>query len=175
MKSAKSYFHRYDRIVVRNVFHDKGNVESHWCFPWQAIKFIDRRDAKMEFACSEVQFLDSDHRAEEGHPAHSQFIQFIDIILGSTLNCLHAQADSKHKTDVAQRILPLVKRLIVAPQNKNSSYGYFGFQGIDFFPKTDFNKSSADSILAAFNEGRNHFYKKRVLHIEQRHQGALPF
>ena len=174
LKSAKGYFHRYDGIVFRNVFHDKGSIETHWCFPWHAIRFIQRNDPKCSFARSQVTFLNSDHREADGHPIDSQLIQFVDLILGSACNCLHRRKTSDHKGALAEKFRPLLKRLIESPNNRNSSYGYFGCQSIDFFPAVDLNKSSLDDALISFGGGkRNLFYKKRSLLIEERHQPSL--
>ncbi len=172
LRSAKSFFSRYPNIVVDAIYHDRGAGQDHPLFPWHSIWRIGQDDDKLTFGDLQVRFIDSDHRKPEGDPVHSHFVQFIDLILGCTVNNLHYKARSKNKTALTLRAKPLVERIITKPKNKNSRYHYFRRQSIEFFPKHSL--ASLDETSLEFKmKQQNNFYTKRELRIERRHQPTL--
>lgn len=88
----------------------------------------------------EIVFIDSDHRVypnEDGDFRNeAQFIQFMDLILGSIYCCLHNPTKKKEKREIGLAMKPLLLRMLNNPKNKNSEYHYYGKQQVFFFPKT---------------------------------------
>lgn len=174
-KSTKSFFSEFDTIVVQEVYHDKGPGIQHRYFPWHSVYKLQSEDPKLWFECSEITFLNSDHRQDDGHPMHSHFIQFIDLLLGSTFNILHYASKDKNKTGIALMAKPLLgDRIIKKPRNKNSSYNYFGRQRIEFFPKENLSSYDENSIVYRMKRMDN-FYTDRELRISRTLQPVLPF
>jgi len=173
-KSTKSLFHKFDRIIIEDIYHDAGSGEDHEYFPWHAVWKLGWEDEKLRFNCNEITFINSDHRKSDGDPAHSHFIQFIDLLLGSTFNVLHYASSNPNKLDIALRAKELLgDRLIRSPSNKNSRYHYFGRQRIEFFPRENLSNYGVDSIIYQMKRLDN-FYTKREPRIERRLQPVLP-
>lgn len=135
-------FKEYDQIIIDNIFHDKTTeMETHPYFNTNAIKqirmqqlFEDNR--KTFFETNQIEFLDSDHH--KGDTINSQFIQLVDIILGTSLNAIHNTATNKAKKELSFKIKPLIERILSNSNvfaKKNSSYHFFNKQSISYFPK----------------------------------------
>ena len=134
-------FNNYDKIVIEHIYHDcTTKMESHKYFNKSAINQIRMEqlindEEKIIFKTNEVKFINSDHRI--GDKVESQFIQFVDLILGVTCNVIHNDAvNNKAKIKLTEKIYPLIKRILDEKQylNKNSRYNYFNKQIIGFFP-----------------------------------------
>lgn len=173
-KSTKIFFHQESRINIENIYHDKGAQEDHPLFPWHSVQKLGSEDKKLEFTCDEVTFLDSDHRAENGSSIHSHFIQFIDLILGCSFNCLHYSSESENKLDIALHAKPLLRRIIKCPSNKNSSYNYFQRQRIEFFPLENLSGYEEESLLREIKK-RENFYTERELLIKEHKEPSFSF
>lgn len=173
-KSLKSYFAAYDRIIVQDIYHDRGNQEHHKYFPWHAIFKINEQDEKVYIASDSIRFIDSDHRKEDGHDIHSHFIQFIDIILGCVMNCLHLNSTALNKLALAKESFKLVEKLINNPGNINSPDKYVGRQKIEFFPKRHLRGLDENSLEYQVLK-LDQFYTQRPLMIESEitGQGSL--
>ena len=172
-KSTKSFFHRFNHIIIDSIFHDPGPGQHHARFPWHTVWKLGREDKKLSFNCDEITFVNSDHRQDGGDPVHSHFIQFIDLLLGCTFNILHYASQNRNKVDIALKAKPLLgDRIIRAPNNKNSRYNYFGRQRIEFFPKKNLSDYDENSIIYRMKRLDN-FYTDRELRIEQQLQLRL--
>ncbi len=173
LRSTKTFFGRYRTIHIDTIFHDRGSGERHPLFPWHAIARLGSSDQKLEFGDSQIRFLDSDHRAPEGDPVRSHLLQFIDLILGCTVNILHCSSKDKNKLGASRQIKPLVgDRIIKNPRNKNSSYHYVGRQRVEFFPKTNLAAYDVKSLEYQMHQLSN-FYTDREQRIERLVQPTL--
>ncbi len=76
-----------------------------------------------------------DKKREEALYEESNFIQLIDLILGSFTQNIYFLSNDSLKKELAMIVRPLVTRLIKNPNNRNSSYHYCGNQKISFYPK----------------------------------------
>lgn len=171
-KSTKAFFHEFDHIVIDTVYHDQGPEEDHECFPWHSVHRLDREDQKLRFNRRQIIFVNSDHRRDDGDPVHSHFIQFIDLLLGCTLNILHYTLKNRNKVEVALKAGELLSRIIRNPSNTNSRYHYVGRQKIEFFPREDLSEHDEDSII--YRAGRlQSFCAERELKIRRRIQPGL--
>lgn len=173
LKSLKSYFFEYKNITIDDVFHDKSSgLESHEYFPWHSIFKIDKEDKKIHIKNDEIKFLDSDHNISDSKYSH--FLQYIDIILGSSFNALHYSSNQKNKVRIAKKFTKLLSRLINNPENKNSKYKYFGKMAIDFFPRNDLRKLDRKDIYYKKKKSES-VYKFRRLKINDKYQGKNLF
>lgn len=135
-------FKEYDQVIIDHIFHDKTTeMELHPYFNTNAIKQIRMQqlfedDKKTFFETNQIEFLDSDHH--KGDVINSQFIQFVDIILGTSLNVIHNTATNKAKRELSFKIKPLIERILSDSNvfaKMNSSYHFFNKQSISYFPK----------------------------------------
>lgn len=135
-------FKEYDQVIIDHIFHDKTTeMELHPYFNTNAIKQIRMQqlfedDQKTFFETNQIEFLDSDHH--KGDVINSQFIQFVDIILGTSLNVIHNTATNKAKKELSFKIKPLIERILSDSNvfaKMNSSYHFFNKQSISYFPK----------------------------------------
>lgn len=133
-------FNNYDKIIIEHIYHDKTTeMENHKYFKTSSIKKISMQELvsshdKIKFNIDKIEFIDSDHK--KGLQIESQFIQFVDIILGLTCNVIHNDAKNIAKVKLTEKIYPLISRILDKKQylNKNSKYNYFNKQTIGFFP-----------------------------------------
>lgn len=172
--SLNWYFGKETNIIVEEVYHDKGDGENHLYFPWHSIYKTEKDYDNISFKNTNIAFIDSDHRNEEGDSYHSHFIQFIDLILGCYVNCLHKNATNRNKLDLAKSSYKLVKRIIKEPYNKNSRYNYYKRQSIQFFPKENL-VGLDESSLEYKKKQENNFYHMRPLLIEEEATGQQSF
>jgi len=178
---AKYFFAEYDRINIENIYHDKGSQEKHDYFPWHAGRKINLEDDKISISNENVIFVDSDHRRERSDLiGESNFIQFIDVILGSIFCCLHNPTKNVQKQNIGQAVRPLLHRLLNSPQNVNSSYHYHRRQTISFFPKYKlsdekeiYKQLNMFGDIKNVNKSYNQFYNKRPILLNEKEQRNL--
>jgi hypothetical protein len=171
-KSLKYFFLDYESIIIKDIYHDIGNTQHHKYFPWHSIYKIQSEDSKIQFLNDNIIFIDSDHRKSEGSPYHSHFIQFIDIILGCFMNCLHLSSTNENKYTLSSSSYDLVSRIIRNPKNANSRYNYYRRQMIEFFPKEDLRGMDESSLEYRYKKF-NQFYHERALNIEPKITGQI--
>ncbi|SHD77513.1 hypothetical protein [Schnuerera ultunensis] len=172
--SLNWYFGKDKNIIVKNIYHDKGNSEEHQFFPWHPIYKTEREYDNIKFQNTTISFIDSDHRKATGHPYHSHFIQFIDIILGCYVNCLHKNSINENKLNLAIKSFDIIERIVKNPFNKNSKYNYYKRQSIQFFPKHDLIGLDENSLEYQKKRKDNYYYNRPLL-IEQEATGQLSF
>src|SRR3989344_5402258 len=125
---AKAFFGKYQSIIIKKVYHDSGPIKYHKFFPFLNLQKLsqDTMD-KIRIDDFSVQFIDSDHKKylANGEPGHreSQFIQFIDLVLGAFTQNLYYLSDDATKKELAMIIRPLINDM--AHQKKLSEYNYF--------------------------------------------------
>lgn len=171
LKSVKSYFHKCDSIIIDNIYHDNNlSLETHQHFPWHPMFFISNNDEKIIIKAKEIIFIDSDHRISNNRYSH--LIQFIDLILGCTHNCLHHTSKNNDKEIITLQSLKLIQRIIEKPNNRNSQYNYVGRQKIEFFPKYDL-RNLTETELEIKNKKMSAFYTERHIKIKDRNQITL--
>ena len=151
-------FHNRQLTVV-NVFHDKGVQSTHKYFPWHCIYSIEEQSSRIAFNNRQIRFINSDHREPDGDD-NSHFIQLIDLLMGLCSHCLDFVSTNRARTHVAQRILPLLERMMTTPMNINSRFGHSRKYLISFFPR---KKLSASQLLDPVQKELSGFYQRRPL------------
>jgi len=152
-------------IIVNGIYHEEGQQKYHDYFPWHCIYKIESIDDKIRFNCNEIVFLPKDHKKDE----NSNLIQLTDLFLGVCTSSLHGIEKSKrshYREELMQIFLPLFKRMIDEPYNKNSSYKHSNRIMIRFFPK---EKLAPDDIRRLMNQ----FYCKRRIFFLEKKSGQM--
>ncbi len=184
---AKYFFGEYESIIITNIYHDRGSQEEHEYFPWYTPYRLNINDDKIHVENTEIIFVDSDHRKYPDMDGtdfrcESQFIQFIDLILGSIHCCLHASATRKEKIELALIVKPLLERLMNNPRNKYSKYHYYRKQQIQFFPRRrifefcnrNVKQMDFDDSIAKIEElYSNNFYSKRDIKLKDHENPSI--
>lgn len=142
------------KVIIKKIYHDKGNMERHDYFPYLNLKRLDNElDSKVMVEDTDIAFIDSDHRNYLNQKNElveaSQLIQFIDLLIGSITQNIYYLSDDVLKKEMAMQLRPLVERLLEKPSNTKSSYNYFGRQHISFYPKYYIENSI--KYLSTFN------------------------
>ncbi|MCC7562080.1 MAG: hypothetical protein KO253_04540 [Methanobrevibacter arboriphilus] len=130
------------KIEIENIYHDEADdKEQHDYFSWHLSHKINNLKKRIKIECDEITFLDSDHKkyfnSKNDNVMHSQFIQLIDLILGTVSQTLFDLSNDIEKEKLKSLIYPLVERIIINPENPNSSYNYKNVQDISIFPKSE--------------------------------------
>jgi hypothetical protein len=183
INGANYFFGKNERKTIRQIYHDKGSQETHDYFPWHpAYKINLKFGKKLLIENERIEFIDSNHReySERDFMERSQFIQFIDLILGSVYCCLHNPTEKEEKRKIGLIMKPLLQRLLSNPNNPKSSFHYHRKQKVSFFPKGKLNNRdknlqqltlSGDSLSS--RSPRNNFYTKRQILLTPKEQGSL--
>jgi len=165
--SIKKYFPKKN-IIIKNIFHERGEQERHEFFPWHTLYRINEDYKDINCHNKKIYFLDKNHEKNN----RANFIQLIDIILGSVVNNFHNSTIGEHKNKLTEDFSGLVKRLVESPDNQNSRYckDYYRRMNISFFPKQTINPQ--DEYLE-YKKRMNQFYRERELSFLNRNQGML--
>lgn len=156
--SVKKYFPN-KKIIIKNIFHEQGVQENNYYFPWYCIYKIGQ-DHLITTESHSIEFLPKDHKINE----RSNIIQLCDCFLGASVNILHGMNYQSDRGSVKKEILdkyqlPLFKRIVENPTNRNSNYNYFRRISVSFFPK---NATKIDSL----ERMKKQFYVNRRLQYE---------
>jgi hypothetical protein len=141
--SLKKFFGR--GVIVDHIYHEQGQQEKHEYFEWHTIFTLDL-DEHLNFATDRVEFLPKDHKQD----SRSNIIQLCDVLLG-IFKDVHLGYEERSYSPLRKEILDsrfvrelLIKRIIKAPGNINSSFGYAKRFQVSLFPKT---RSDPGSLL----------------------------
>jgi len=174
VKGMLKYFFG-DQVTVTNLFHDQENfLEQADLFDWHAIWRIEQEAFEITFLTSNVVFVDSDHRKEQGHPAGSHFVQLCDVLLGGLTQYLDATTTKDGCCEIAEVLLPLAERLVDPQQARNphTRYSHMRRVSMSFFPsKTLSQKELEDPYLRA----QSGFHITRRLLFKEKRSGQLPW
>jgi len=167
-----NYFFKGRKIIIHNIFHDRGSQEFHQHIPWHAIHKIDLTNENTSIIPESIQFIDSDHR--ESGKEESHLIQLIDILLGTTYTCLHNPSVSVEKRNVGQLFRPVLLCLL---DRKKTDYGPMSgiyYQSkfrrtsqVSFFPKNKFDMRTAPLDVNNFDRrvGNGKFFYERQIQL----------
>lgn len=158
IKYALKCFFNNKKIIIKNLYHEQGQQQLHYYFPWHVIHKLQSEKSNFTFEKNEIEFLQKDHTIDE----RSNIIQLIDCVLGVITNIIHGVEESnrgKYRTELINIMLPLVQRIIREPKNKNSPYSHHNRIMIRFFPKEKTDLGDPKRYI-------NQFYNVRPLKYE---------
>lgn len=126
-----------DEIVIKDIVHDHSPLTEDPSIYYDKLMDELESDEKIELDTPEISYIKSDHR-ESVDLVDSHLIQFIDLILGLTVNYIHYRStENEKKVKLTEKISELIKRLIHNPNNPHSRYNYLRKKRIEFFPKRE--------------------------------------
>lgn len=170
--SGLNYFFKGRKVIIHNIFHDKGSQEFHKNIPWHAIHKIDLTNENTSIIPESIQFIDSDHRVSDKEESH--LIQLIDLLLGATYACLHNPTVELEKRKVGHLFKPVLKCLL---DRKKTDYGpmcgsyyqskFHRTSQVSFFPENKFDMRTAQLDVYNFDRriGNGKFYYERPIQI----------
>jgi hypothetical protein len=141
------------KIIVENIFHEKGQQEYHEYFPWHCIYKIKNTEDSFQFKCPEITFIPKDHKIDR----RSNLIQLCDAFMGACTSIIHGinkSNTSKYREELMDFILPLLNSMM--NWTNNVKYKHAKRIMIRFFPKENTAPGNIRRML-------NQFYKKRTL------------
>ncbi len=150
------------KVIVENIYHEEGQQQHHAYFPWHSIYKLGS-DHNIIFKCDEITFLSKDHKENE----RANLIQLCDTILGVSTSTLHGVEKSKksfYREELIDFYLPLFKRMVENPNNRNSRHQHSNRIMIRFFPKIK-------SAIGEIERMKNQFYSKRPLYYFEQNSG----
>ena len=121
--SLRKFFGQYKRIRILEIYHDYDTAkERHEYFPWHSIKVLNDKQNNFLFMTDKIEFIDSKHHVSKNEYSH--LIQYIDLITGCVKESFEAESNSKteSKTIITKIALDLIRRIVLNPKNKNSSF-----------------------------------------------------
>ena len=129
-------------------------------------------DDRIDFKSNAFCFVESDHRAEPKNKDDSQFIQLVDLLIGSISHCLDLPTQSsKGKDEVAKVILPLLKDILGSVHSKRSRFDYFRKYDVSFYPS---KKLTLKEFFNDADRAQSQFFKERRILLEERLSRQLP-
>ncbi len=137
------FFSKYEKIIVKNVYHETGQQQDHYYFPWHSIFRIEQNEKRIVFENKNITFLGKDHKENE----LANFIQLTDCLLGSHKDIVHGM-NGKSKQFKNYKETNIDKILTTISKNKKPSRSL-----IRFFPRQKLEK---DELNFA-----NQFYESR--------------
>ncbi len=170
------YFGLYKKVNVIGILHDAGNMEHDDYFDWHTIWKIDNDDRYPNICFNNqlILFIDSNHEKEKTYPAHSHFVQLIDVVLGTLAYSLDYRVQGCGADYLAEKFSPLVIRLTdnKTRNNPNSRYKYHRKYSISFFPS---ERLSTEMLRDDTQRCVSTFYHNRKLLWSERCQCELEF
>ena len=167
-----NYFFKGRKVIIHNIFHDKGSQVFHRYIPWHAIQKISLASESTTIIPENIQFIDSDHRKSGMKESH--LIQLIDLLLGATYACLHNPSVEAEKRKVGNLFKPVLKILL---DRKQTDYGpmsgeyykskFYRTSQVSFFPQNKFDMKIAPLDLENFDRriGNGKFFFERPIQI----------
>lgn len=185
IKGAKYFFPetKYNKIIIDNIYHDKGNQEHYQYFAEHVPKYLNINDKQISVTNPQVEFVHSDHRKVDPSKAKmieaSHFIQFIDLIMGSFICCLTDSSSGPKKMKLATLTLPLLRNMLEKPLDSRNSYNYYRKQQISFFPTDEIDHRTPMIQTGLLDRGEeiksssNKFYHNRRIEMRDPSQRTL--
>jgi hypothetical protein len=121
--------------VLGAVFFDSGDLENDPSFSTTLIRKI-RQDTNLSVVANSVDFINSDHRLTSSNPHLSNLIQFTDLAIGASRQCMEMASRKSQRTEVSQVILPTIEKITIGRPYTATSSGQFTNSNfnISFFP-----------------------------------------
>ena len=170
---SKYFFNRnYNKIVINNIYHDRSDSkENHEYFPWHTgYKINADHHKKVSVSNKDIIFLDSDHKyyfdKKPDFRYESQFIQLIDLILGTVRQNIYYSSKDSFKNEISMIIRPLLKTLL---ENEKNSYShrYRRYSSISFFPKTSVMDKEKLFIENYLEDTKGRYYNSKKIQMPE--------
>lgn len=132
--ALKFFFNDEYPIVIDGIFHDsEGNLEYHPYFSWH-LPFVASREELITCATDKIYLINSNQSKEREFPSYCNFIQLVDLIVGSVSYCFdYSNPHNLGQKKLALLMLPLVQDIIESPW-EDRAFAHVRKYSISFFP-----------------------------------------
>jgi len=166
----------FQKVIINNIFSDAKDRTPGDKFHSQPISEIEFKaiikDEPIEFLCSEVTEVNSNHQDESINSNKSHLIQYVDLIVGGFSQVLDNTSRQYGKCKIADTLLKYrLPEVIMGYDKTHFESCYYKRYALSFFPK---RKIPKDDILRqdAFSQ-QNQFYNERPLLYSQKKSAIL--
>ena len=167
LKGSLNNFFKSKMVSVTNVFHDKEtSLQNHQYFNWNSIYRLQNELENVSFETDAIIFIDSNHDKEEIYTDESNFIQLIDLILGSFRHAFDKTTKREGSTEIAKIFAKYLKAMMDNPFNPQ----YFKKYSFSFFPT---RKLKSIELIDNWERISSSFYNNRELLIFPNNQLSL--
>lgn len=101
-----NYHFRKRNIKIENIYHHKGSQQTHFFFPKENIMKLKEDHPEINISSNNVIFIEGDHKKYLDYDLNlvreSQFVQLIDLLLGSFLQLYKYPSNNKSKIETAE-------------------------------------------------------------------------
>ena len=158
----KSCFPNHSEIIVNNLYHHAGYMENNDIFDWHAIWRLENRESNIKFQDEEIEFVEC-NKQNPGPREITEFIQIIDLLLGSIRQCYDFTSKKRWMIKTAQVIRPLFASISDKFRyRERSKFGIANRGYISFFPS---KKLSVDELEDIHLKNQSNFYNNRKINL----------
>lgn len=173
LKGGIRYLYYGEHVQIKCVYHDKGSQEKHDYFPELNLAKLELETSdSLSIQNKNIEFIDDDHRmylnnGDYESVKHSQFIQLIDIILGSFSQLFSNLSENEGKKEVAENMREIIESIFDREWKYHHSISFFPQHSICELSKqgsiTEMDKTTNEEYIDTALKLKDNFYNKRNL------------
>ena len=152
-----------EKVEILQIFSEKRELADTNPFLTFAPYKINRRESNIVVKNRQIIQVDSVPSKEKDNPECCDILNLVDVLMGAFSQALDYTSGSRACCEVAEKLMPVCKRLSETPYNKNSRY--YKRYAMSFFPK------SKQSVATIRNYGirppEDQFYSRRTIRLYQ--------
>lgn len=168
LKGGIRYLYSHEHIQINCVYHDEGSQEKHLYFPEMNLEKLEKETSD-NFIINDkkIKFVNDDHKIylkdkETELVIHSQFIQLIDLILGSFSQLFLNLSENVDKKEVAEVMRELFESIFKREWKYSGSVSFFPRYYLGELAKIesihDFNKKDCYEQIDIALKYQGNFY-----------------
>lgn len=175
LKGGVRYLYSKEKVKIKTIYHDEGSQNKHRYFPELNMKKLELETFNdINIENKKIVFLNDDHRIylennEMESVRHSQFIQLIDIILGSFSQLRFNLSIKEDKKEVAEVMRDVFESIFDRKWEYSHSISFFPKYSLDELAKmnqyslNDFNEKKIEDKIDIALKHPDNFYNKNEL------------
>jgi len=152
-----------EEVEILQIFSEKRELADTNPFLTLAPYKINRRESNIVAKNRQIIQVDSVPSKEKDNPECCDILNLVDVLMGAFSQAFDYTSGSRACCEVAEKLMPVCKRLSEMPYNKNSRY--YKRCAMSFFPK------SKQSVPTIRNYGirppEDQFYSRRTIRLYQ--------
>ena len=171
LKGALNNFFADYKIHIHDIFHDKeSQLQTHRYFNWHAIYILDKTMKNVWFNVDNITFVDSDHNKEDKHKTEANFIQLIDLLVGSFRQAFDNSSKKAGKQEIGNDLSELLSPMMKMYSPKNNRFYFYRKYAFSFFPM---KRIKTSDLINSYERASSTFYNARKLCSCLQGQGNL--
>jgi hypothetical protein len=156
-----------EEVEIMRIFSEKRELADTNPFLTLAPYKINRRESNIVVKTRQIYQVDSVPSKEKDNPECCDILNLVDVLMGAFSQALDYTSGSRGCSEVAEKTMPVCRRLAETPYNKNSHY--YNRYAMSFFPKS---KQSVSKIVSyGTKPPEDQFYSRRTVRL---YQGCIP-